>query len=106
MGILPSRGHLKVPKRRADVIRGHWLISWLGKLQGVPRIPCDALSLEVCSEARENGSGTAESCSKLTKRHLILSQGRGTQVWWAPDRCPCSENVQLVTMMVTPEMAA
>lgn len=36
MGILPSRGLLKVPKRRADVVRGHWVISWPGKLQGVP----------------------------------------------------------------------
>lgn len=35
MGVLPSRVHLKVPERRADVIRGHWLILWPGKLQGV-----------------------------------------------------------------------
>lgn len=66
IGILPSRSPLKAPERRADVIRGHWLILWPGKLQGVPgrsRLS-SVMSLEVGNKAREDGSGMVESCTK------------------------------------------
>lgn len=68
-----------------------------------------ALSLEVGNEAREEDASIAQSCTIMAVRHIALLQVGHTHGGSCWRQCLepvwCSESVEYIPEMITPEMA-